>query len=347
MLSALIMAGGRGTRFYPLSTEDHPKQFLNLIGEKTMIQMTVDRLLKIMPIERIFVATGEKYVELTKAQLPDLPEANIIVEPVGRNTAPCVVFGAMQVNALFPGDNLVVLPSDALIQDVEEFCNVLQAGNAFLNSHQEAVVTIGIEPTRPETGYGYIKETDQMERVGNYQVKKVERFVEKPDLDTAKAYLAQGGYFWNAGIFMWNVCYVEKLAQTYMADTYNKLRKIGPGNSAGYAQRLFELYPQCESISVDYALMEKIDTINVIPGSFGWDDVGTWAALERYLPQDAHGNITKGRFYVDNARNNIIFSTNKEVVFLGMENAFCIEAQDMIVVGSRDQLSVVHELKNR
>ena len=347
MLSALIMAGGRGTRFYPLSTDDHPKQFLNLIGEKTMIQMTVDRLLKIMPMERIFVATGAKYVDLTKEQLPDLPEANIIVEPVGRNTAPCVVFGAMQVNSLFPSANLVVLPSDALIQDVEEFCNVLQAGDAFLNNHNEAVVTIGIEPTRPETGYGYIKQTDQMEVVNNYQIKKVERFVEKPDLDTAKEYLAQGGYFWNAGIFMWNVNYVEKLAQTYMEDTYNKLKQIGMVGSDGYEQRLFELYPLCESISVDYALMEKIDTINVIPGSFGWDDVGTWAALERYLPQDANGNITKGRFYVDNARNNIIFSTKKEVVFLGMENAFCIEADDMIVVGTRDQLSAVHELRNR
>ncbi len=347
MLSALIMAGGRGTRFFPLSTDEHPKQFLNLIGEKTMIQMTVDRLLKIMPIEQIFIATGDKYVNLTKEQLPDLPEENILVEPVGRNTAPCVVFGAIQVNAKFPGGNSVVLPSDALIQDVEEFCNVLKAGDAFLNEHQESVVTIGIEPTRPETGYGYIKQTANQTEVSGYSIKQVERFVEKPDLDTAKEYLEEGGYFWNAGIFMWNVNYVEKLAQLHMADTYAKLSEIGSVSSAGFKDRLFDIYPNCESISIDYAIMEKINTINVIPGSFGWDDVGTWAALERYLPKDENGNITKGKFYVDNAKNNIIFSTKKEIVFLGMENAFFIEAEDMIVVGTREQLAQVHELRNR
>lgn len=341
------MAGGRGTRFYPVSTEDKPKQFLNLVGEKTMIQMTVDRLKKIMSVDQIFIATGEKYTDLVKEQLPEIPNDNILIEPVGRNTAPCVVFGALNIQKKFPHANMVVLPSDALITDVDEFVNVLKTANSFLEHEKQSVVTIGIKPTRPETGYGYIKQLDQYKEISNYKVYKVERFVEKPDIERAKKYLKEGNYLWNAGIFVWNVDYVQKLAQQYMIATYNNLIKIVNSSADEFNKNLNELYAKCESISIDYAIMEKINTINVVPGDFGWDDIGTWNALERYLPKDDYDNINNGNAYIENSKNNIIFSSGKKVVLLGVEDLYCLESDDLIVIGKKDDLKNVHKLKEK
>ena len=185
MLCALIMAGGKGTRFWPLSTEEKPKQFLNLIGEDTMIQMTVNRIKPIIPMERIFVCTGERYVDLVKEQLPELPESNIIVEPEGRNTAPCIALSAFVIKRYFKNANMVVLPSDHLIKDEEEFRNVIESTNEFVNKNDEAIITLGMEPTRAETGYGYIRYGNEKQDINNHKVIKVDAFVEKPNKEKA------------------------------------------------------------------------------------------------------------------------------------------------------------------
>lgn len=347
MLCALIMAGGRGTRFYPLSTEQKPKQFLNLVGDKTMIQMTVNRLKNTMSFDQIFIATGEIYKNIVKEQLPEIPDENIIIEPCGRNTAPCIVLGALTIKKKYPHTNIIVLPSDALVQDVDEFNKIVQTADKFLDNNLESVITLGIKPNRPEVGYGYIKQLSQKNTVNNREIFKVEKFVEKPNLETAVRYLEDGCYLWNAGIFVWNVDYVEMLAKKHLEDTYNKLSEVVNSNIDEYEARLKELYPLCESISIDYAIMEKIDSIHVIPSEFGWDDIGTWVALERYLPHDTNNNINNGNMYIESSNNNIVFSSGKKIVLLDVNDMFCLESDDMIVVGKKENLSNVHKLKDK
>ena len=198
-ICALIMAGGKGTRFWPLSTEEKPKQFLNLVGSKTMIQMTIDRILPIIPIERIFVCTGEKYISLLKEQIPNLPDRNIIVEPEGRNTAPCIALSALIIKRYYKDSTMVVLPSDHLINDEKRFRELLLLGGRFLENNSDGILTLGMKPDRPETGYGYIQFGEEVE----LGIKKVNRFVEKPNLQLAKQYLDKGSYLWNGGMFLW------------------------------------------------------------------------------------------------------------------------------------------------
>ena len=204
MLCALIMAGGRGTRFWPLSTDEKPKQFLNLIGNETMIQMTVNRIKPSIPLERIFVCTGKKYVDLVKEQLPELPERNIIIEPEGRNTAPCIALSALIIERYYKDAKMVVLPADHLIKYEGKFRKVLAKAEEFVDLNKKAILTLGMEPSRPETGYGYIKCAQQVYSSDNVVVKKVEKFVEKPNMQKAKEYLADGSYLWNGGMFVWN-----------------------------------------------------------------------------------------------------------------------------------------------
>lgn len=197
MLCAVIMAGGKGTRFWPLSTEEKPKQFLNLIEEETMIQMTVNRILPIIPMERVFVCTGAMYVDLVREQLPNLPERNIIVEPEGRNTAPCIALSSLVIKRYYKDANMVVLPSDHLIRDEEKFRDIVKAADSYLNENKNAIVTLGMKPDRPETGYGYINYGTEEVEVNEHKVIKVNSFVEKPNLEKAKEYLKQGSYLWN------------------------------------------------------------------------------------------------------------------------------------------------------
>lgn len=340
MFCALIMAGGKGTRFWPKSTEEMPKQFLKLIDEKTMIQLTYDRLLKIMPAERIFVATGERYKELVKKQLESLPERNIIIEPEGRNTAPCILLACLYIKQIYEDATIAVLPSDHAIKNGEEFCDILNTAKDYVeNENKEAIVTIGINPNRPETGYGYIKFEKE-----DREVIKVERFVEKPNLETAKEYLSQGGYLWNAGMFIFDVGnMLNELEQNY--SSYEILANLPKIESSDYREELNKLYPKCESISIDYAVMEKSKNIYVIPGDFGWDDIGTWNSLERYKEKDESDNILNGNIKNYNSKNNIIYAGDKKVILLDAENIFCIDTDEVLVIGNKDSISKVHELR--
>lgn len=340
MFCALIMAGGKGTRFWPKSTEEMPKQFLKLIDERTMIQLTYDRLLKTIPAERIFVVAGERYKELVKEQLASLPERNIIIEPEGRNTAPCILLACSYIKQIYEDATIAVLPSDHAIKNGEEFCDILNTAKDYVeNKNKQAIVTIGITPNRPEIGYGYIKFEKK-----DGEVIKVERFVEKPNLETAKEYLSQGGYLWNAGMFIFDAGnMLNELEQNYSSyEILNNLPKI---ESSNYKEQLDKLYPKCESISIDYAVMEKSKNIYVIPGDFGWDDIGTWNSLERYKEKDESDNILNGNIKNYNSKNNIIYAGDKKVILLDAENIFCIDTDEVLVIGNKDSISKVHELR--
>lgn len=346
MICALIMAGGRGTRFWPLSTDDKPKQFLNLIGEDTMIQMTVKRINKLIPMDRIFVCTGEKYVALVKEQLPNLPERNIIVEPEGRNTAPCIALSALVINRYYKDATMVVLPSDHLINKEEEFLTILSDGNEFLDKNQQAILTLGITPTRPETGYGYIKYSDEKTTVNSNEVIKVESFVEKPNLETAMQYLANGSYLWNGGMFMWRTSNIIGQIKKHLPNTYEALYKLEDIEEVAIEGYINENYSKTDATSIDYGILEKSKSIYVIPSDISWDDIGSWEAVDRYRETDELGNILLGDIKNVNGKNNLIVSSNMKVIIDNLDDIYVIENDGHLVIGKRENVNKVKELKD-
>jgi len=342
-ICALIMAGGKGTRFWPLSTEDKPKQFLKLIGSNTMIQMTVKRILPIIPIERIFVSTGEKYVDLVKEQLPDLPEKNIIVEPEGRNTAPCIALSAMVIKRYYKDSKMLVLPSDHLIRDEEKFRDIILKGNKILDKNNEGIITFGIKPDRPETGYGYIKYgKNNIDK----DVYKVEKFVEKPDLETAKEYLNEGNYLWNGGMFLWRTNYIIEEIRKYAPQTYEALHNIENIEESKLQNYINENYRKTDSISIDYAVLEKSEDIFVIPSEIGWDDIGTWKSVERYRKKDEKNNIVNSDVSTIESNSNMIVNNNKKVVMIGIENVMVVETEEATFIVNKEYMDNLKDYQN-
>lgn len=346
MLCALIMAGGKGERFWPLSTDEKPKQFLNLLGEDTMIQMTVKRLEGLIPIDRIFIVTAEKYVELIKEQLPYLPQENIIIEPVGRNTAPCIALSAHYIYKKIGDTAIAVLPSDHQICDEEKFKAVLKAASDFVYKNDDAIVTLGIKPDRPETGYGYIKLKDYKAEINENKIYKVENFTEKPDKEKAQQYINEGNYLWNAGMFIWKASTIIKNTIKYLPKTFEVLSEISCLSGDEYNKKLKEKYPEVENISVDYGIMEKSDRIYIIPCEFGWDDVGSWNSLERYREKDSLGNVIHPMCIPYKSKGNIVIS-NKKVVLNGIENIIVVETDEYIMISSKDKAQEIREAKKR
>jgi mannose-1-phosphate guanylyltransferase len=343
------MAGGKGTRFWPLSTEEKPKQFINLLGEETMLQMTVNRLLPLIPIERIFIVTGSRYIHYVKEQLPNLPEKNIIVEPEGRNTAPCIALSAFYIDKIYKDAEIAVLPSDHLIKDEKEYRDILKAGYDFVRENKDSIVTIGIKPDRPETGYGYIKvSTDEKKlEADNIDIYAVNRFVEKPNKEKAKIYLKEGNYLWNAGMFIWKTSTILKHTKDFLPSTYNVLEEIAAASDEGYKDTLNEKYPLAESISVDFGIMEKAEDIYVIPGSFGWDDIGSWKAVERYRQKDENDNICVGGKVINiDGRNNIAVSNGKPIIIAGINDAFVIESDEAIVITNKENIGNISSIRS-
>lgn len=345
MLCALIMAGGKGTRFWPLSTEEKPKQFLNLIGEETMIQMTVNRVKPIIPMERIFVCTGERYVDLVKEQLPELSERNIIVEPEGRNTAPCIALSAFIINKYYEDATMVVLPSDHLIKDEDEFRKIVNDAYEFIRENENAIITLGMKPSRAETGYGYIKYSKEKNRLNYHEVIKVDAFVEKPNKETAEEYFTDGSYLWNGGMFIWSAKNILEQIKKYSPDTYKALQDIEEIDERWLKYLIKAQYSETEAISIDYAVMEKSEDIYVIPSDFGWDDVGSWEALDRYREKDIFGNIYVGNTKAVDGRNNLIISSTHSVVVEGLSDIYVIENDGKILVGHKSNVANVKELK--
>jgi len=332
--TALIMAGGRGERFWPKSRKSLPKQFLSLTTDgKTMIQLTVERILPLVSIEDIYIATNESYLDLVQAQLPNLPVENIICEPVGRNTAPCIGLGAMHILKKYDDALMLVLPSDHLIKQKTLFLQSLK--NACQVAEENSnLVTIGIMPDYPETGYGYIR-FDENTSLG--QAYKAAKFVEKPDLDTAKMYFESGQYLWNSGMFIWKVSSILEKMRVHMPETYQGLRKIE--QAFGTEQEhivLAEEFEKMRSISIDYGILEHAKDIYTIPGSFGWDDVGSWLALERINPTNEFGNVMHGNLITVDTKNCILQGGEKLIATVGVQNLIVVDTPDAILICQKE-----------
>ncbi len=346
MINVLIIAGGVGTRFWPKSTEKKPKQFVNLIGNKTMLQMTIDRVKKITSMEHIFISTNSHYVDLVLEQIPEISKENIIIEPVGRNTAPCILLSTMIIDKKYPNSNIAVFPADHILREEDNFVKTIETANQFLKDNK-GIITIGIQPTRPETGYGYIKMSTMPIGKNNFEVIKVDKFVEKPNLEKATEYLSTNKYLWNAGMFVYNSKYMIEEFEDKMPKMSETINCIINSNDEEYMKNLFEKYELCEKISIDYAIIEKSNNIYVIPADLGWDDIGTWPSLQRYIEPDDDDNYLKGNVEMINSKNNIVYSLNKKIILYNINDIFCIDSDDVIIIGNKANIKDVHELGKR
>lgn len=340
--TALIMAGGRGERFWPKSRKNLPKQFLSLTNDgKTMIQLTVDRILPLVNIEDIYISTNKEYKSLVKSQLPDIPEENILCEPIGRNTAPCIGLGAIHISRKYEDALMIVLPSDHLIKYSSMFVTALK-DSCEIAEKNDNLVTIGITPDYPETGYGYIKfNSDSCEG----RAFEVDRFVEKPNLEIAKEYIASNEYLWNSGMFVWKVSTILKKMELLMPDIYSGLmvikNHIGSFDEESTLEKEFFKF---ESISIDYGIMEKSQNIYTIPGTFGWDDVGSWLAVERIRKSNEFGNVVSGNIITINTKNCIIEGANKLIATVGLKDLIIVDTEDATLICDKDNASDIKKV---
>ncbi|RKD32266.1 mannose-1-phosphate guanylyltransferase [Thermohalobacter berrensis] len=346
MISAVIMAGGKGERFWPKSRKKQPKQLLKLTNDdKTMIQLTVDRIEKLVDSNNIFIATVEDYAHPINSQLPQVPKQNILVEPMGKNTAACIGLAAVHIAKKDPDAVMLVLPSDHLIKNNEKFIDVLKTAKE-VAEQGENLVTIGIRPQYPETGYGYINFEEKIDSINGNDVLKVNRFVEKPDKETAKKYLESGKYLWNSGMFAWKVSTILKCMEMYMPELYKGLMKIKEAIGTDKEEEvLCSEYSKFESISIDYGIMEKAESIFVIPGDFGWDDVGSWTSLERINNPDKEGNVVKGDNVITlDTKKCIIEGSNKLIATIGVEDLVIVDTDDATLICSKEKSQQVKNL---
>lgn len=327
----VIMAGGVGSRFWPMSTPEKPKQFIDVLGVgRTLIQLTVDRFSEVCDVRNVWVVTSEHYRDLVRKQLPQIPESNILLEPCMRNTAPCVAYVAWKIKKQDPEANLVISAADHIVMNVPEFVRVIRRGLVFTEK-ENRILTLGMLPTRPETGYGYIKVKEE-QVAGEDEIKIVEGFKEKPDLQTAEKYLQEGGYYWNAGIFLWNVKTVEwafRENQPEMAALFDTLDPVFYTDAE--QTEINRKFPDCPSISVDYAIMEHARNIYVFPASFGWSDLGTWGSLYEQLPKDTDANAVVGKQVrmVESTDCVVHVSGDKRMVLQGL-NGYIVAEQDNV-----------------
>lgn len=341
---AVILAGGRGERFWPRSRAGKPKQFTDLTGEGSMLYLTYRRSLLLAPPERIFVVTGAEYREATRECLPDLPEENIVIEPEGRNTAPCIGLAAVVIEKRDPGGIMAIFPADHLIKNTDIFSETMKTA-AVLAETGEGLVTVGITPTRPETGYGYLKIGEKVAAGIGKTAYRVDRFVEKPGPGLAQHYLDDGGYLWNAGIFVGKTSVILREISVYLPEMYAGLKEIS--NVVGkenYRQVLERIYPTFTRVSIDYGIMERAAGVFTVSGEFYWDDVGTWHALERVFGTDDSGNVIKGKVISLNTKNSIIHSGERMVAVIGAEDMIIVETDDITFVCHKKESDKVREL---
>lgn len=340
--TALIMAGGRGERFWPKSRKNMPKQFLSLTDDgKTMIQLTVERISPLVKLEDVYIATNRDYKKLVLEQLPGLPEENVLCEPIGRNTAPCIGLGAVHIAKKYEDAMMFVLPSDHLIKFNKMFLRTLQDACDVADKNSN-LVTIGITPDYPETGYGYIK-FDSHEMEG--RAYKVDRFVEKPSLEVAKEYLATEEYLWNSGMFIWKVSSILKNMQKFMPETYEGLLRIQAAIGTDNEEHVLEKeFTALQSQSIDYGIMEKADDIYILPGTFGWDDVGSWLAVERIKKTNEFGNVVDGNIITVNTHNCVIQGSQKLIATVGMEDMIVVDTEDATLICSKDHAGEIKKV---
>lgn len=345
-LYVVVMAGGKGERLWPVSRAGRPKQLISFDGDKSMIRATVDRLLPLVGPDRICIVTGSDIASQVAKELPDIPAANILAEPCGRNTAPCIAYAAAWIARQDPEGLMAIFPSDHAITDTESFQKTVDFGVQCLRDFPEHLITIGIEPTHPETGYGYIAPREVMKSGGTLVLRKVSAFHEKPDREKAERYIAEG-CLWNAGMFMWSVDTILRDIKRHAPDLHDKLAILN--TSTWQEDDILHFYETVRAVSIDYAVMEKASKVAVIPASFGWNDVGSWDAVGKLAKTDQYGNFVQGTAYCHASRDNVVWSGGKPIVCIGIENMVVVEGEEAILVCpramSQDVSAVLKKIK--
>lgn len=343
---AVIMAGGVGTRFWPRSREKSPKQLLEIVGKGTMIQNTVNRISDLIEPKNIMVVTNKIQKPMIVKQLPNVPEENIITEPIGRNTAPCIGLAGLFVRRIDPEAVMVVLPADHIMHDEEEFRRLLRLAT-WVAYESGKLITVGIQPTRPETGYGYIQVVDEDDGKNPYFQKgvlKVKTFAEKPNIETAKVFLESGDFLWNSGMFIWRVDAIMREIETHLPEMYEELLKIDEAIGAEDYDTVVETtYKIIRGISIDYGVMEKAKDVYVLRGNFGWSDVGSWDEVYRIAGKDENGNSVTGQAFLHNTKNTLVYSGTKIVATVGVDDLIIISTDDAVLVCKQGQSQDVKE----
>ncbi len=340
---AVIMAGGVGSRFWPESTGAHPKQFLDLTGSgKSLLRQTFERMAVSVPAEQILVVSNRRYRDKILNELPELSEKNLLLEPVMRNTAPAVLLAALRIDALSPGTCFTVLPSDHYIGNEKQFADDMRRAMDFVRKNR-VLLTLGIRPETPHTGYGYIR----YDKNDTSEFKKVIRFVEKPDYETALSYLRAGDYLWNAGIFVWQTGVILEAFRKHLPGMVKKLQTVD-FHSDKVNEQIREIFPQLENISVDYGIMEKASNVRVLPVSFGWNDLGSWDALHKQLAETPERNVAIGtELYVKNAGGNLVKTQGKKVILSGLNDYLVIESGDVLMIIPRREAQEVKQWREK
>ena len=341
----VIMGGGIGSRFWPFSRKTLPKQFLDFFGTgRSLLQQTFDRFKQVIPTENILVVTNDLYADLVKEQLPELNSEQILLEPTRRNTAPCIAWAAYHIRALNPNANIVVAPSDHLILKESEFLSAIEKGLAFV-AKSDKLLTLGIKPNRPETGYGYIQVAEHIDS----SFYKVKTFTEKPELELAKVFIESGEFYWNAGLFMWNVNSIIKAGELLLPELATKLA-AGKDVYGTPEEKKFidENFPACPNVSIDFGIMEKADNVYVSLGDFGWSDLGTWGSLYDLSQKDESENVTlKCRSLLYNSKNNIVvLPQNKLAVIDGLEGYLIAESDNVLLICKKDEEHSIRKYVN-
>lgn len=343
---AILMAGGVGSRFWPVSTVDFPKQFHDMLGTgETLIQKTFSRLSKLIPEENILILTNERYNNLVLSQLPNVKPEQVILEPAMRNTAPCILYASLKIKKQNPDAVMVVAPSDHWIEDETAFISDLQQSFDFCKE-QDVLVTLGIQPTFPNTGFGYI----EYDKADEKPLKKVKQFREKPDYETARNFLNSGNFLWNAGIFIWSVKSVTAAFEKFQPEM-NDLFQKGIESYNTPAEKLFiqENYIKSENISIDYAIMEKSDKVYVLPATFDWNDLGTWGSLHEKLEKDSLNNaVVNASIIAENAENNIIRTEGKKLVVIdGLNDFIIVDKENILLICPKDKEQHIKQLSEK
>jgi mannose-1-phosphate guanylyltransferase len=341
---AVIMAGGVGTRFWPKSRAKLPKQLLNIVGKKTLIQSSVARIQPIIPDKKIFVVATKQQKEGILNQLPMLKPENLLLEPKGKNTAPCIGLASLYLNRINPDEVMVVLPADHLIQNDQGFVETLRHAEV-LARQSDLLVTIGIKPNYPATGYGYIQYNGQLSAFTEFPAFKVKTFAEKPDLKTAERFIESGDFLWNSGMFLWKVSKILKAIEEFMPDLYDSLmeidRAIGTPDEDAVLQRV---YCQIKGNSIDYGVMEHAQNVGVLQADFEWNDVGSWEEVYKISPKDDNKNVVRGKHILRDVHECLIDSPDKVIAAIGIRNIVLVDTGDALLVCRKDLAQQVKEV---
>jgi mannose-1-phosphate guanylyltransferase len=344
---AVIMAGGRGTRFWPRSRKRRPKQLLNIIGEKTILEQTVDRIRPFCGWDRILIVTEGEQALLIRELFPELPVEQLLVEPLGKNTAPCIGLAALFVAARDPKEAMVILPADHHIADIVDFQATLRAAVQAAREG-EVLITIGIPPAFPETGYGYIEQGERVKAGGPRGVWEVKAFHEKPDRKKAETMLAAGRFYWNSGMFIWTAATIMQQFARWTPALYRELLALKERlGRPGWEQALLEAYERMEDISIDYAVMEKADNVRMLEGRFGWNDVGSWEAVYQLSEKDGRGNCFQGAVVDLDTRGCLVYSPQKTVALLGVQDLVVVETAEALLICPRERSQEVKKIVER